>query len=190
MILKYNVRRCYLIALLSVMFSLESGLLAKEGTPDRRGIRSPYLVNLIACEALKSATEKISCYENNVSALDKAEADGEIILLDRTVTKEARRGMFGLSLPVLSRIFGDEKGKAARGGERIDRLEAKIQRAYETDGRWVLVLEDGAKWVQTDSEPVAIAPKAGQGIVIRKAAMGSYFANVNGQRAIRVHREN
>ena len=164
--------------------------IAAERVRDSNHIRSRFLVDLVACRSLE-APGRLGCYDTHVAALDRAEATGEVLLIDKVQTREVRRGIFGLSLPGLARIFGDGKGDAGSGPAKIDRIEAKIQRIDRLgNGRWVFLLEDGARWVQTDSLELATPPKAGQPIVIRKAAMGSYLANINGQRAIRVHREN
>ena len=62
-------------------------------------------------------------------------------------------------------------------------------RAYQQgDGKWSLELEDGAVWVQTESATLGRRPKDGSTVEIRKAAMGSYFINIDGQRAIRAKR--
>ena len=50
-------------------------------------------------------------------------------------------------------------------------------------------MEDGAVWQQIDTTRLPREPKAGQKVKIKVAAMGSYFANVNGQRAIRMKRD-
>jgi hypothetical protein len=51
-------------------------------------------------------------------------------------------------------------------------------------------LEDGARWTQTDSTRVNRTPKAGMKARIRRAAMGSFFVNIDGQLAIRMKRLN
>ena len=57
--------------------------------------------------------------------------------------------------------------------------------------RCVRVLSDlGARWVQIDAQVMRKNPERGNEIKIREAAMGSYFANINGQRAIRMRRVN
>ena len=46
-----------------------------------------------------------------------------------------------------------------------------------SDGLLILVLEDGARWKQTDGR--TLYPKAGDKIRIRRAALGSFIANIN-----------
>ena len=98
----------------------------------------------------------------------------------------ARRTLFGLSVPDLG-IFGGGDGDE----EGVSRVETTIASAGRNpDGRWTFRLADGARWVQADSRELGRDPAAGQPIAIRKAAMGSFLANVNKQIAIRVRRVN
>ena len=54
----------------------------------------------------------------------------------------------------------------------------------------MVVLDDGARWVQNDTATLRFDAKAGDPIRIRKAVMGSYLARINNQTAIRMMREN
>jgi hypothetical protein len=85
---------------------------------------------------------------------------------------------------------GNDAQTVARSSEEegIGYIEAKLTDARQTqDGKWLLVLEDGARWAQTDTANIR-TPKPGDVIRIRKAALGSYMANINGRPAIRVRR--
>ena len=98
--------------------------------------------------------------------------------------------MFGLSLPDLGGLFGggDDKaeGSTALGG--LNEITSTVKFAkVSTTGRWSIQIEDGAVWMQTEGRSIRM-PKPGQPIRIRKAALGSFFANVNDQPAIRVIR--
>ena len=68
-------------------------------------------------------------------------------------------------------------------------IEATITaaRPSRTAG-WRFVLDDGSTWLQTDAIGFRRDPKPGMKIRIRRAAMGSYLANVEGQLAVRVKR--
>ena len=56
-------------------------------------------------------------------------------------------------------------------------------------GRWALTLDDGATWVQTDGAYIN-TPKPGAKVHIKRGALGSYLANVNGGLGFKVRREN
>ena len=54
---------------------------------------------------------------------------------------------------------------------------------------WIFRLEDGSLWEQIElRDQLSRDPRAGQPIVIRRAALGSFRAEVDGMRPIRVSR--
>ena len=57
------------------------------------------------------------------------------------------------------------------------------------NGQWIVRLEDGATWTQTDNNPLALRPRPGQPVVINRAALGTYMMRVNRQPGIRVRRQ-
>lgn len=147
--------------------------------------RPPVFEALIDCRAIADAAERLACYDTRVAAIDEAEKKDELVLADKAAMKEARRGLFGFSIPKL-KIFGND----GKEDEKFE-LTAKIDSAYQASyGKWTIVLDSGARWVQIDSEIVRKTPVSGMEIKIREAAMGSYFANIDGARAIRMKRVN
>jgi hypothetical protein len=55
-------------------------------------------------------------------------------------------------------------------------------------GRWVVTLEDGSTWAQTDNNIIAGRPRAGQPVRINRAALGTYMMRINGQPGVRAQR--
>lgn len=145
--------------------------------------RPPAFSSLVNCRAIAQPTERLACFDRAVAAMDAAEARQDLVIVDRQQINRTRRSLFGLSLPNLG-IFGDASPEAAAEAS----IEGKIKRSWLTGDKWNFELEDGARWVQIDSRNLSADPKAGQAIVIRRAALGSYLANVNKQTAIRVKR--
>lgn len=147
--------------------------------------RPPVFEELVNCRTIADPAARLGCYDTKVTAMDEAEKKDELVLADRAAMKEARRGLFGFSIPKL-KIFGND-GKEEEKFE----LTAKIDSAYQANyGKWTIILEDGARWVQIDTQVAHKSPARGMEIKIREAAMGSYFANIAGQRAIRMRRVN
>ncbi|PLR23696.1 hypothetical protein SGCZBJ_15350 [Caulobacter zeae] len=113
-----------------------------------------------------------------------ADAAGDIVVLDRQKVETVKREAFGFNLPKLD-LFGGKGEKP----EALDRVEGVAKQAWQNGtGGWTIVLEDGAKWDQVGRDPVRRAPKPGSKIAIRKASMGSFFLNIDGQTAIRARR--
>ncbi|OHT22036.1 hypothetical protein [Edaphosphingomonas haloaromaticamans] len=158
---------------------------------EQREGRPEIFTKLIECRSIADAAQRLACYDERVAALDTAEAQSDVVVVDKGQVRKAKRTLFGLSLPALTIFEGNDKEKARE--EEIKEIESTIKEASPLKGtqdRWVIVLEDGARWVQTEAKRINRAPKPGMSIKIRQAALGSYFANIDGQTAIRVRREN
>ena len=146
--------------------------------------RPAALSRVVQCRSIASTEERLACYDREVAAMDAAEASRELVVMDRQQIRRTRRSLFGLSLPNLG-IFGDDN----EDEEEASRIESTVASASQNGaGKWVIELADGARWVQSDSRNLSIEPRRGHSVRIRRAAMGSYLANVNGQTAIRVRR--
>lgn len=147
--------------------------------------RPPVFEELVNCRTIADSTARLACYDAKVAAIDEAEKKDELVLADKASMKEARKGLFGFSIPKL-KIFGNDSKE-----EEDFELVAKIASAYMASyGKWTIVLDNGARWTQIDTTVMRKNPRAGMEIKIRAATMGSYFANIDGQRAIRMRRVN
>ena len=170
---------------LSLTAALAGGAFDAAAQPKARD-RAVIVQKLIDCRGLTDGSTRLACYDTAAAALDVAEAKGEIVVVEKEQMKAVRKQAFGFSLPSLSLFDRGDKGEAA---EPLDRITATLSGAYRNStGKWVMELEDGAVWLQTDTEPLPRGAKKGSTIEIRKAAMGSFFVNVDKQRAIRATR--
>jgi hypothetical protein len=147
--------------------------------------RPQALTRVLDCRAIQQSQERLACFDQSVAALEAAETSRTLVVLDRQQVQNTRRTLFGLTLPSLD-LFGPRGEK----DESLAEIETTIRAASQNSlGKWIFTLQDGARWVQTDTRDLPAYPKSGQTIKIRRAAMGSFLANVNGQVAIRVQRE-
>ena len=138
--------------------------------------------NVVQCRAIQDSAERLACYDRGVAALDTAQKSNELYVADKTAMKEARRGLFGFSLPRM-KIFGDEDL-----GD-LDELETTVAGVSSGQRGYVITLPDGARWAQTDKRYMD-RPKIGAKIKIEKAVLGSYMASINGKSGFRVERIN
>lgn len=160
--------------------------------------RPGLLAKLVECRAIADNAARLSCFDERVAAFDAAEKNRDVVVVDREQVREARKSLFGLSLPSLKIFGGDGKDDGAADDkharrateEDIKELDTTIARATYAGDHWVFVLADGARWMQTDNGMLLKEPKPGDPIHIKKGAMGSFLANVNKQIAIRVQRIN
>jgi hypothetical protein len=147
--------------------------------------------SLTACRAIADSAERLACYDNATDNLIRAEQAGELVVMDRDDVRQTRRSLFGFSLPRIA-LFGgrDDDDDKRADVEDVDRLETTIRSARQNPlGKWILVMEDGAVWNQTDTRRLSRDPAPGMSVAIRKAAIGSFFANIDRQVAIRVQRQ-
>ena len=146
--------------------------------------RADVLKTLSACRAISDAAARLDCYDKASAALDQAEASGDVVIVDRAQARAARRQAFGFNLSALS-VFDRALAK-----DEVNSLTTTASSAYQNaEGKWIIVLEDGARWRQIDDEVLNRAPHAGSAIRIQPASMGSFVMNIDGQPYIRVHRD-
>jgi hypothetical protein len=147
-------------------------------------ISAPATQAVIDCRKIADDTQRLACYDKAVAAMSEAEKTGDLLTIDRAQRQAVRRQAFGLSLPSLTLFDKGEKP------EEADHITAKVASARQDPYRkWVVKLEDGAVWRQTDDNELTKDPRAGSTAEIRKGALGSFFMKVDGQPAIRVNRE-
>lgn len=146
--------------------------------------RPETLSRLMACRVVADSAARLACYDAAAGALDAAEREGEVVVIDRAQVAETRRQLFGFEMPTLPRLFGPE------GGETVDSIETTLQGASRNnEGRWVFRLADGGVWRQIDTEGVRFENRPGQSVRVRKGALGSFLLTVGGSRAVRVRRQ-
>jgi len=170
--------------LVAVALVIGTGAGAAEAPP-----ATPIIMQqLLDCRAKTDNGTRLACYDAQVGGLSAAIERKDVVVADRAQIKAAKRSLFGLALPDFN-LFGS--GDDKRDREEFAELQSTIVQARKRgDRNWVLVLEGDAKWVQTDSREFIRDPLPGMKIRIKRAAMGSYLANIEGQTAVRVHREN
>lgn len=162
-----------------------AAVLALGGAPSYAASSDAKVVrDVLDCRDNTDPVARLACFDKASAALSQAQTTGDIVVVDRERAREIRKSAFGFSLPSMSFFERGEKP------EQIDRINAVIASVrMNSAGRWVIKLEDGATWSQTDSETLRHAPTPGMGVVIKAATMGSYFFSVDGQRSFRAHRD-
>jgi hypothetical protein len=159
-------------------------LLSAEG---KKLSRSSLFQKVIDCRSIADNNERLACYDAQVTALDQAETSRQVVIVDQVEVQKARRGLFGFDLPDLGKLFD---GSDSDGKSQIEEVTSVVSSAsQQKSGKWVIRLEDGAVWAQIDNRSL-FTPRPGHTVRIRRAALGSYLANINGQTAIRVSRTN
>jgi hypothetical protein len=160
--------------------------------PDAPPAPPPAVVQgLLACRGLADPAQRLACLDKGVADLAGAVERRDVLVADKEDVKKAKRSLFGLTLPNFN-LFGqtkDDEGEKSDDRGALTEIQAVIKSARAgKSGNWLMVLDDDTRWLQTDGEPLRHDPKAGMTIRIRRAAIGSFLANIDGQRAVRVKR--
>lgn len=168
------------LPLVAAALLLAAPALAKDDEP---APRAAPVQKIYDCRTIANDSERLACFDQSVAALADAEMKREVTIADKDVVKKTRRGLFGFSLPRIGLFGGGED-------EEIKEIDAVVKSvSLDRSGKYRMVMEDGAVWQQIDTTRLPRQPKVGQTVKIRVATMGSYFANVDGQRAIRMKRD-
>jgi len=138
---------------------------------------------VIDCRAISDSTARLACFDKSVAAMAQAESSGDLMTIDREQRRAVRKQAFGLTLPTLEIFNRGEKP------EEANRITAKVARArQDASGKWMITLDDGAVWLQTDDYMLNHDPRPGSTVVISKGVLGSFFIKVDGQEAIKARR--
>ena len=176
---------------ISGLLGLTAALLAVAGAAAAQstGTNPPVpdgLAKILGCQGISENATRLACYDREIVAMEDARRRGDLVAMDRREVRRAKRSLFGLALPDLG-VFGDADGDS----DDEKAIETTIRKVSSTpDGKWIFQLAEGGSWIQTDSKNLPADPRAGQTIRVRRAALGSYFANINKMVAIRVRRMN
>jgi hypothetical protein len=139
---------------------------------------------VLDCRGVTDAARRLACYDAAAGRMETAASKGEIVVVDQAKAREARTQAFGLSVPSLDFIT---RGLKANDVDRVEGVVSAVSR--DASGRWIMELADGAVWRQISDEVLGRDPKPGTKVSIRKAMVGSFMMNVDGQAGIRVHRD-
>ncbi len=147
------------------------------------------LQSVIGCRTIADSTARLQCFDSATAKLETASSQGDIAVFDRAQVEKTRRSLFGFNLPSLD-IFGHHSGDPQRDAQdnELKEVDGTIASVGHGFNGWVLTLQDGARWEQTDDTVLGLAPKPGKPVVIRRGVMGSYKMTINNGVAIKVRR--
>jgi hypothetical protein len=148
-------------------------------------IANPAVIQgLLKCRALTDSAERLSCFDKAAATIESATANGDLVAIDREQRRAARRQAFGFALPSLSFLERGDKP------EETSRITAVVTSAnINSNGQWVVQLEDGAVWRQTEGGELGRPPRKGSKVVISRGALGGFFMTIDGQGAGKAKRE-
>ncbi len=159
--------------------SLSTGALSAQ---DAAGPSGPdAIAQLRDCRAIADASARLACYDREVGEVLAATDDGTLRVVDKEEVEQTKRSLFGFSLPKI-KLFGD-------GEDEMEELTTTIA-SVRAEGReaWIFKTEEGSTWRISDTKMGWRPPQPGQPVVLKRAAMGSFFIRVNGQTGVKGRR--
>lgn len=170
----------------AVPFLTLAGLLAAPVSAQvQPGSNSPLIGALQSCQAVQDNAARLACYDRAAGALVGAATKGEVAVIDRDQVRQARRSLFGFSLPEFPFFRGGEDEKEKEPKELVTTLAAFKSIG---NGRYLFTVEDGgAVWETTESADI-YDPERGDKVTIQRGVLSSYFVQIEGQPWVRARR--
>lgn len=172
----------------AIKFTLAAALLFTSGAAlaadeEAKVAEAPEIVQgLFACREIEDPTERLACFDREVAVVYEARESEELVIADKEQVREARKGLFGFSLPKLGLFSGKQEND-------VNEIETTLTSIRKMgNGKLTFTVDGGGRWQQLDNIKVLGKPGPGDPVLIKKGAIGSYLANINGRRAIRVKR--
>lgn len=165
-------------------FTLPASAQTPPATPD-------VLNQLYKCKNLTDNTARLACYDASVGRVEQAQETGELVAIDRKAAKKIKRESFGFNIPSLPKIGFPSFGNDDATDDVDDVTVLNIKRTKKkARGDYYFYTDNGQIWEQVDGTGLRRAPRGDDHTLhIRKAAIGSFLAQVDGKGSgIRVRR--
>ncbi len=173
--MRYRRLLCSLYILPAAAFAAEPAPVAKQVTA------------LQACRTKTDSAERLACYDKAVNVLTAATASQDVVIVERSEVRKARKGLFGFSLPRIGFLAGRD-GNAEDEAD-VARQETKIVSSRSIGyGKWRFTVENGAVWETVEVNMGFDDPLPGRMVLLEKGSLGSYFAKVGKGRRVQTKR--
>jgi hypothetical protein len=175
----------YAFLAIALLMPAAGATAASRASPAQSGL----LDSVLACRSIADSAQRLACFDARVGDLQSASARHDVMVVDRDEVRKERRSLFGFNIADLKILGGGNDAKSPV--EEEDKEITAVVRSARTDGdgNWIVTLEDGAVWHQTDGAPMGRTPKAGVSVTIRRGALGAYFMKVANGSSCKVRRE-
>ncbi|WP_293975882.1 hypothetical protein [Sphingomonas sp.] len=136
------------------------------------------------CRTTADPAARLACFEKTFDSFEQAVKTKEVTIVDKADMRQARRSLFGFTLPKIDLFSGGGSASGAKeeDADEFSEINTTIASARQVDnGRAEITLADesGAVWRTTD--PMKWPPRAGDKIRIRAGALGNYFLFTGGR---------
>lgn len=137
---------------------------------------------LLACRAIQDGAQRLACFDRETAAVDQAIAKRDLVMIDKARATQAKRSLFGFSIPDFGGLFGG-------GDDEVKEIASTVvDFSHNAFTGWTIKLADGSTWVQTDDAQLGLPPSKGQKVVVRRGSFGAFYLRLNGQPGYKVKR--
>lgn len=134
------------------------------------------------CRGIQDSQARLSCYDAASIRLQEAIASKNLTVLSRSDVRQARKSLFGFSVPRIPFISGDD-------ATEVQEITSKVASVRSSGyNKWQFRLEDGAMWETTEPSVEGYGPNNGDKVTIKRGILSNYFILFPGMRAIRGRR--
>ncbi len=157
--------------------SLGAGLHAPAAA--QPGEENELIEKLKTCQAQSDDTARLECFDAAVGRFVSASEAGDVRVVDREEIRENRRSLFGFNIP--------NKGILAEPDDEVsDTLETTVTSVrYITSRKVRFRTQEGATWEIGNAPSRMRRIEVGDPVEFKKAALGSYFVKIKGQRGVK-----
>ena len=159
---------------------------AARPTPPGAPVAKP-VTALQACRALTDAGARLICYDRAVDALTAATASGDVVIVERTEVRKARKGLFGFTLPRIGFLTGKPDHAEDVADEKELNTVITGSRSIG-NGKWRFTVEGGGLWETVEVSMGFRDPLPGKKVLIEKGSLGGYFVTVEKGRRVQAKR--
>jgi len=172
----------------TALFLLAGFALASAAAAEKPRNRPELFDKLLQCRGIADNAQRLACYDQSVGAMEEAEQKKDIVVVDRKEIREARKSLFGFTLPKISLFSGEKADDKTDDKDEVKEISSTVEAVHMIKGGdWSLRLaNDAGTWETTSS--LAIQPETGDKVHIQKAMMGSYLGSVGVNHGVRFRR--
>ena len=172
----------YVLAASSLLLTLPVVATTGPGAPPAKSF-----VALQACRTINDPATRLACYDRATDALTAATVKGDVVVVERTEVRKARKGLFGFALPRIGFLTGKPDNAEDTADER--QLETVVTAGRSIGyGKWRFTVEGGAIWETVEATVGFRDPAPGKRVLIERGSLGGYFVTVEKGRRVQAKR--
>jgi hypothetical protein len=141
---------------------------------------------VVECRRETNDKARLACMDAAIAALEAAEANHEVVVVDRRRVEREDRKRFGLPR---RESVAEESTRPIRP-PNIRKYEASVLQTFQSSflHEWIFWLSDGSVWRQHGDEEIYRKPHKGSTVEISRGLLGNFFLVVDRGFAIPVNR--